>query len=82
MKFQNPAPATRPPVDAAREESTARLWPGRVKLIRLLRIRTQPIAIAVFEDANDMEKIQGLRRPPTASRSHPCLQRGTAISRW
>ena len=33
------------------------------KLIELLRIRTQPIGMKLFEDPAGMEKIQGLRKP-------------------
>ena len=33
------------------------------KLIDLLRIRTQPIGMRLFEDPADMEKIQGVRKP-------------------
>ena len=33
------------------------------KLIDLLRIRTQPIGMRLFEDPKDMEAIKGLRKP-------------------
>ena len=39
------------------------LGEASAKLIDLLRIRTQPIGMRLFEDPADMEKIKGVRKP-------------------
>jgi uncharacterized protein (DUF169 family) len=45
------------------DTSAANLQALGDKLLQLLRIRTMPIGMKLFEDAADMEKIQGLRQP-------------------
>ena len=50
------------------------------KLIDLLRIRTQPIGMRLFENAKDMEKIQGLRRPTEGFKFTMCQM--VTQSRW
>src|SRR5215211_6877225 len=42
------------------------------KLIDLLRIRTQPIGMRLFEDPADMEKIQGVRKPTDGMKFTMC----------
>ena len=50
------------------------------KLIELLRIRTQPIGMKLFEDPKDMEKIQGLRKPTDGFKFTMCQM--VTQSRW
>jgi uncharacterized protein (DUF169 family) len=50
------------------------------KLIDLLRIRTQPIGMRLFEDPADMEKIQGLRKPTEGFKFTMCQM--VTQSRW
>ena len=50
------------------------------KLIDLLRIRTQPIGMRLFEDPKDMEKIQGVRKPTEGFKFTMCQM--VTQSRW
>ena len=50
------------------------------KLIDLLRIRTQPIGMRLFEDPADMEKIQGVRKPTEGFKFTMCQM--VTQSRW
>ncbi|HLM10908.1 MAG TPA: DUF169 domain-containing protein [Reyranella sp.] len=50
------------------------------KLIDLLRIRTQPIGMRLFEDPADMEKIQGVRKPTDGFKFTMCQM--VTQSRW
>src|SRR6478736_3710762 len=50
------------------------------KLIDLLRIRTQPIGMKLFEDPADMEKIQGVRKPTDGFKFTMCQM--VTQSRW
>ena len=42
------------------------------KLIELLRIRTQPIGMKLFEDPADMDKVQGVRKPTDGMKFTMC----------
>ena len=50
------------------------------RLIDLLRIRTQPIGMRLFEDPAEMEKIQGLRKPTEGFKFTMCQM--VTQSRW
>ena len=50
------------------------------KLIELLRIRTQPIGMRLFEDPKDMEAIKGVRKPTDGFKFTMCQM--VTQSRW
>ena len=50
------------------------------KLIELLRIRTNPIGMRLYEDPKDMEKIQGVRKPTEGFKFTMCQM--VTQSRW
>src|SRR5258708_13004397 len=50
------------------------------KLIELLRIRTQPIGMKLFEDPADMDKVQGVRKPTDGMKFTMCQM--VTQSRW
>ena len=50
----------------------AMLAEATAKLIELLRIRTQPIGMRLFEDPADMDKIQGVRKPTDGMKFTMC----------
>ena len=50
------------------------------KLIDLLRIRTQPIGMRLFEDPADMDKIKGVRKPTDGMKFTMCQM--VTQSRW
>jgi uncharacterized protein (DUF169 family) len=68
------------PMDAAGEDR--RQDAGRCfgQADRLLRIRTQPIGMRLFEDPADMEKIQGVRKPTEGFKFTMCQM--VTQSRW
>ena len=58
----------------------AMLAEASTKLIELLRIRTNPIGMRLFEDPKDMEKIQGVRKPTEGFKFTMCQM--VTQSRW
>ncbi|MDP3243198.1 MAG: DUF169 domain-containing protein, partial [Reyranella sp.] len=50
------------------------------KLIELLRIRTQPIGMRLFEDPAEMDKIKGVRKPTEGFKFTMCQM--VTQSRW
>ena len=50
------------------------------KLIELLRIRTQPIGMRLFEDPAEMDRIKGVRKPTEGFKFTMCQM--VTQSRW
>ncbi len=68
------------PWTAPQEITAAMLVEATAKLHELLRIRTLPIGMKLFEDPDEMEKIPGLRRPSEGHRFTMCQM--VTQSRW